>query len=169
MAKRVALLATLPEYAAITVGSSGGTSGKECAIAVSLCAPQTQRVYSVSATRNQKWGEIPEPTPQIVRTSGSGSTAKITNVETLISKEFLGETPVLRSDGITRDFTVHARYVYGLSNPWRGTEAEGGGDEFETLPVGESPIDKATAANNAIIVRGDVSTLSALFSASQYG
>ena len=63
-----------------------------------------------------------------------------------------------------------------LQQALRGTEAEGGysaadttASLFETLPVGESPIDKATAANNAIVVRGDADTLSPLFDASQYG
>ncbi len=169
VAKRASLLG-------ISVGSAGGSSGKECSVAVSLCAPKSQRVYSVSTTRSQKWGQIPEPNAQIVRTTGSGSTQKIRNVETLVNKEVLNETPELQPDQITRLFVTHARYFYGLSNPWRGTEAEGGysaadttASLFETLPVGESPIDKATAANNAIVVKGGVGTLSPLFDDTQYG
>lgn len=147
-----------------TPGGGGGpyTSGKECSVALSLCAPETLRVYSVSSTRNQRWGEIPEPLPQIVRTvtTGSGSTAntQIVQIETLVKKEFLGETPELRSDGITREFTHHARYTYVLSNPWRGTSAEGGGD-FEVIPVGFSPVCKATPEQNQIRVVGGDSPL----------
>lgn len=161
IARRAQLLGIL------VLDDASSTSGKECSVPVQLCAPVSQRVYSVSTTRSQKWGEIPEPKTQIVRTSGSGSTQKITNIETLISKEFLGETPVLNSDGITREFTSHARYVYGLSNPWRGTLEEGGGDEFEKIPVGESPVDKALASQNAIVVKGNVNTLSPLFNETQ--
>jgi hypothetical protein len=150
-------------------GAAGSITGKECSVALSLCAPDTVRVYSVSSTRSQKWGELPDPLPQIVRTTGSGSTRKIIQVETLVKKEFLGETPELRSDGITREFTHHARYTYALSNPWRGTSAEGGGDDFETLPVGFSPVCKATAAQNAIVVKGDGGTVSPLITYSQYG
>lgn len=154
----------------LSAGTGPSTSGKECSVALSLCAPQTYRVYSVSATRNQKWGELPEPKPQIVRTIGSGSTRQIVQVETLLNKEFLPETPDLRpSDGITREFTHHARYTYALANPWRGTTDEGSVGDFEEIPVGFSPVCKATAAQNAIVVKGDGSTLSPLLTYSQYG
>lgn len=149
--------------------SGGAISGKECSVAVSLCAPKTTRVYSVSCTRSQKWGEIPEPKPLIVRTTGSGSTQFISQVETLVNKEFLGETPVLRADGITREFTHHARYTYALSNPWRALVAEGanpGVGVFETIPVSFSPICKATSAENQIAVSGGDSPL---FSSTVYG
>ncbi len=139
-------------------GGSGG--GTECAIAVKLCAPKTTRVYSVSSTRSQKWGEIPEPKPLIVRQNGSA----IVQVETLVSKEFLGETPELNADGITREFTHHARYTYELSNPWKGSEGEGGGS-FEEIPVGFSPVCKATADQNKIKVAGGYSPL---FGPTQY-
>lgn len=145
-------------------GSSGGT---ECAVAVKLCAPKTTRVYSVSSTRSQKWGEIPEPKQLIVRMQPG--TSIMSQVETLVNKEFLGETPVLRSDGITREFTHHARYTYALANPWRGSSDEGNSSDFDTIPVSFSPICKATAAENAIVVKGDGTTLSPLFTSSQYG
>jgi hypothetical protein len=142
----------------LSAGTGPSTSGKECSVALSLCAPETVRVYSVSSTRSQRWGEIPEPLPQIVRSVGSDTTAQIVQVETLVKKEFLGETPELRADGITREFTHHARYTYALSNPWRATLAEGrdASGDTETLPVSFSPICKATSANNAIkLVGGD--------------
>jgi hypothetical protein len=153
----------------LSTGAAGSITGKECSVALNLCAPETFRVYSVSTTRSQMWGQLPEPLQQIVRTTGSGSTRKIVQIETLVKKEFLGETPELRSDGITREFTHHMRLTYAASNPWRGTSAEGGGDDFETLPVGFSPVCKATAAQNAIVVKGDGSTPSPLFTYPQYG
>jgi hypothetical protein len=153
----------------VTPSEGGGpyTSGKECAVALKLCAPRTIRVYSVSSTRNQRWGEIPEPTPQIVRTktsnpgSVSGESTQILQIETLVSKEFLGETPELNADGITREFTHHARYTYALSNPWRATVAEGRDEsgDTETLPVSFSPVCKATSAQNAINLVGGLSPL----------
>lgn len=171
----------------LIAGNGPSISGIECSVPVQLCAPVSKRVYSVSMTRNQKWGQVPQPKEQIVRTTGSGSTRIIRNVETLLSKEILPVTPALRpGDGITREFELHVRYVYGLSNPWAGTVDEGGFSvpttplqeeandllaqtEFETLPVGACPIDLATAENNAIVVRGNASTLSPLFSSAQYG
>ena len=171
IAKRAALLG-------LSVGSAGGTDGKECSIAVSLCAPKTVRRYSVSHTRSQAWGQVPDPNPLIVRTTGSGSSQNIMNTETLLSKEILGVTPVLQSDGITRLFTLHARYTYGLSNPILGTPEEGGypagdsstpQDQFEFLPVGNSLVDKALASQNAIVVRGNSTTLSRLINGTQYG
>lgn len=44
-----------------------------------------------------------------------------------------------------------------------------GGDDFETLPVGESPVDKTTSIQNRIVVKGNVGTLSPLFKETQYG
>jgi hypothetical protein len=166
LAKRLALFAA---GGFVDVGLGTSTTGKECSVALTLCAPETLRVYSVSTTRSQKWGELPEPIPLIVRTSGSGSTRQIVQVETLVRKEFLPETPTLRQDGITREFTHHARYTYALSNPWRGTAGEGSIGDFEEIPVGFSPVCKATAAQNAIVVKGDVGTLSPLFTSPQYG
>ena len=166
--KRAALLGMSPS-------SAGPTTGKECSIAVQLCAPISKRVYSASFTRNQKWGQVPDCAPQIVRSKpitvstpyGSVPSQQITNVETLLDKEFLGETPELQSDGVTSFFTAHVRYTYGLSNPWLGTASEGGGDDFETLPVGKSPVDRTTAQQNAIVVKGGISTLSPLIDPDQ--
>ncbi len=153
---------TLTSAQAAALSVSGGV---ESSIAVRLSAAQSDRVYSVTATRFGKWPQIPEPAKQIVRKTGS-----ILNcVETLLSKEILTETPELTANQTDREFTLHARYRYGMSNPWAGDSTEGGND-FEILPVGVDPTQKATAANNAITIRGSVSTDSPLFrSDAQYG
>ena len=48
------------------------------------------------------------------------------------------------------------------SNPWAGDETEGGSD-FEIIPVGADPTQKAEALQNAITIRGSTSSLSPLF------
>jgi hypothetical protein len=147
----------------------------ESSVAVSLHAAYSKRVYSVSATRFGKWPQIPEPKKQIIRKRANGydengrPTYALVCIETLLNKELLTETPELTPDQCDRSFTLHARYTYGMSNPWAGDSAEGGSD-FEIIPVGESPMDKATASNNAITIRGESYELSPLFrSLPQYG
>ncbi len=159
----------------LSIGS-GTPAAVESSVSVRLSAAQSERVYSVTATRFGKWPQIPEPAKQIVRTtqippSGTSTSPNtvLQCVETLLNKEVLTETPELTANQTDREFTLHARYRYGMSNPWAGDSTEGGND-FETLPVGESPVDKATAVDNAITIRGSVATDSPLFrSDAQYG
>ena len=141
------------------------SAGVESSVAIRMSAAKSERVYSVSATRLGKWPQIPEPAKTIVRKTGS----TLNCVETLLRKELLTETPELTSDQCDRSFTLHARYTYGMSNPWAGDLTEGGND-FEIIPIGEDPTQKATALQNAITIRGNTSELSPLFkSLPQYG
>ncbi len=157
----------IPESKFASLGvTSTNKSGKECSVPIRLHAAISQRVYSVSSTRTGKYPEIPTPKKQIVRTSVTGSSTIVACVETLMKKELLSEVPKLMADQCTREFTLHARYTYGMSNPWAGDSNEGGGS-FEILPVGESPIDKAYAFQNSITIYGTsgvgVETRPALF------
>lgn len=141
------------------------SAGVESSVSIRLSAAMSKRVYSVSATRFGKWPQIPEPAKSIVRKNGS----TLNCVETLLRKELLTETPELLADQCDRSFTLHARYTYGMSNPWAGDLTEGG-DDFEIIPVGADPTQKAAALQNAITIRGSVDTISPLFrSLPQYG
>jgi hypothetical protein len=140
-------------------GSTGDIKPKQTAVAIRLHAGVSHRVYSVTAERVGKWPEIPEPMRTIVRNSGfvaesSGDPEPdpYEIVETLLKKEVITETPTLMNDQNSRLFTLHCRWTYGLSRPWGGNSDQGGWDN-DFLPVGESPIDRATIAVNKLKLR----------------
>ena len=122
------------------VAGAGEASGMQSATKIKLHAGIAKRIYSLVATRQGQFPDLPKPEPLVQRTVSSSAI----NSEHLLKTEIIKDGCELMPDGCTKLHTVHLRWTYGLENALFGETND------LSLPSMRSPILKSSFVQDSL-------------------